>query len=243
MRIIPAIDLIGGRCVRLSQGDYQRQKVYDEQPLELAKRFADHGLRYLHVVDLDGAKSAHVVNHKTLSLLAEQSGLQIDFGGGIKSREDLRIAFDCGAAQITGGSIALKQPQEFLSWLAEYGAERIILGADCQNRRIAAQGWLEQSEQEVLPFVADYQAKGLDYVICTDIAKDGMLAGPSFELYAELLAHCPGIKLIASGGIHSLADLDRLQALGCEGAIIGKALFEGHISLKDLSAWVEKQGA
>jgi phosphoribosylformimino-5-aminoimidazole carboxamide ribotide isomerase len=238
MRIIPAIDLIDGKCVRLSKGDYATQKTYNEHPIEVAKEFEAHGIEYLHLVDLDGAKSKHIVNHKVLEEIASKTSLKIDFGGGLKSDEDLKIAFDCGANQITGGSIAVKEPELFERWISTYGQDKIILGADVQGDRIATNGWLETSEHRLVDFVNDYQKKGIAYVICTDISKDGMLAGPSFEVYQNLLEQQPGIKLIASGGISEFDELPKLKQLGCEGTIIGKAIYENRISLKELEKFV-----
>lgn len=233
MRIIPAIDLIDGKCVRLTKGDYNTQKIYNENPLEVAKYFEDNGLQYLHLVDLDGAKSNQIVNHKILYQIATKTNLKIDFGGGLKSRKDLEIAFENGARQVTGGSISAKNPTEFLSWLAEFGSEKIILGADCINRKIATHGWLETSKLEVVDYIADYVAKGISTVICTDIAKDGMLQGTSDELYKDILSQT-NVNLIASGGVTTLGDLALLKTIGCEGAIIGKALYEGTITIKNL---------
>ena len=238
MRIIPAIDLIDGKCVRLSKGDYATQKTYNENPLEVAKTFEDHGIEYLHLVDLDGAKSKHIVNYKVLEDIAAKTSLKIDFGGGLKSDEDLRIAFESGANQITGGSIAVKQPEVFEEWLTKYGSEKIILGADVQNKQIATNGWLETSEHQLMDFVQSYQNKGIQYVICTDISKDGMLQGPAFELYEELIQNQPRIKLIASGGISTFEELPKLANLGCEGTIIGKAIYENRIALKDLEHFI-----
>ena len=187
MRIIPAIDIIEGKCVRLSKGDYATKKIYNENPLEVAKMFEDHGIQYLHLVDLDGAKSKHIVNHKVLEQIATKTSLKIDFGGGLKTDEDLRIAFESGANQITGGSIAVKDPDTFTSWLQRFGEDRIILGADAQNEKIAVSGWLEESDKELIPFIKEYREKGITYVICTDISKDGMLQGPSFDLYEKNL--------------------------------------------------------
>lgn len=238
MRIIPAIDLIDGRCVRLSKGDYATQKIYNEHPLEVAKAFEDHGIQHLHLVDLDGAKSKHIVNHKVLEDIASKTSLKIDFGGGLKSDEDLKIAFESGAHQVTGGSIAVKEPGVFEQWIETYGSEKIILGADVQGDRIATNGWLETSEHRLVDFVKDYHAKGIQYVICTDISKDGMLEGPSFEVYADLLAAQSGIKLIASGGISSFDELPRLAAMGCEGTIIGKAIYENRITLAALENFI-----
>ena len=233
MRIIPAIDLLNGKCVRLRKGDYTQQTQYHENPLEVAKTFEDNGIQFLHLVDLDGARSHHLVNHKILEKIARHTDLQIDFGGGLKTTEDVRIAFECGAHQISGGSIAVSNPVLFQSWLDFYGAEKIILGADCTNRKIATQGWLEKTALDVLDFISGYEQKGIKMVICTDIAKDGMLEGTSNELYKEILAKT-GIQLIASGGVSCLADLENLKEMGCEGAIIGKALYEGKIRLNEL---------
>jgi len=238
MRIIPAIDLIDGKCVRLSKGDYATQKIYNEHPLEVAKAFEAHGIQHLHLVDLDGAKSKHIVNHKVLEDIASKTSLKIDFGGGLKSDEDLKIAFESGAHQVTGGSIAVKEPGVFEQWIETYGSEKIILGADVQGDRIATNGWLETSEHRLVDFVKDYHAKGIQYVICTDISKDGMLEGPSFEVYADLLAAQSGIKLIASGGISSFDELPRLAAMGCEGTIIGKAIYENRITLAALENFI-----
>ncbi|OPC54336.1 1-(5-phosphoribosyl)-5-[(5-phosphoribosylamino)methylideneamino]imidazole-4-carboxamide isomerase [Elizabethkingia bruuniana] len=233
MRIIPAIDIIEGKCVRLSQGDYDTKKIYNENPLEVAKEFEDYGIRYLHLVDLDGAKSKQIINYRTLEELASKTSLQIDFGGGIKSQKDIDIAFECGAKQITGGSIAVQEPEIFTKWIEVYGSEKIILGADCKNRKIATHGWLESSELDVIDFIRDYKQKGISYVICTDIAKDGMLEGTSNKLYKEILADTD-VKLIASGGVSNIEDLYLLKEIGCEGAILGKAIYEGRIKLKEL---------
>lgn len=233
MRIIPAIDIIDGKCVRLSQGDYDTKKIYNENPLEVAKEFEDYGIEYLHLVDLDGAKSKQIINYKTLELIASKTNLKVDFGGGIKADDDIRIAFECGANQITGGSIAVQNPTLFQEWISQYGSNKIILGADAKDRKIATHGWLETSELDVIDFIQEYKTKGIDYVICTDIAKDGMLQGTSNELYAEILA-ASDVKLIASGGVSSIDDLIKVKELGCEGAILGKAIYEGRIDLKDL---------
>ncbi|MDA9843797.1 1-(5-phosphoribosyl)-5-[(5-phosphoribosylamino)methylideneamino]imidazole-4-carboxamide isomerase [Flavobacteriaceae bacterium] len=237
MRIIPAIDIIEGKCVRLSKGDYDTKKIYNESPLEVAKAFEAHGIEFLHLVDLDGAKSKHIVNHKVLETIATQTSLKIDFGGGLKSDKDLRIAFESGASQITGGSIAVKSPETFESWILNYGSEKIILGADVKGTHIATNGWLETSDQTLFDFVKDYYAKGIDFVICTDISKDGMLEGPAFELYQNLLSQVK-VKLIASGGISAFEELPQLQELGCEGVIIGKAIYENRISLKQLENFI-----
>ena len=238
MRIIPAIDIIEGKCVRLSKGDYNTKIIYNENPLEVAKSFEAHGIEYLHLVDLDGAKSSQIVNYKILEQIASKTNLKIDFGGGLKSDADLKIAFESGANQITGGSIAVKNKEIFEKWIAEYGADKIILGADADNEKVAVSGWLENSNEDLIPFIQEYQNKGIQYVICTDIAKDGMLEGPSFDLYAKILAEARGIKLIASGGISTFDELPRLAELGCEGTIIGKAIYEGRISLKQLEQFI-----
>lgn len=238
MRIIPAIDIIDGKCVRLSKGDYDTKKIYNENPLEVAKSFEDHGIKYLHLVDLDGAKSSKIINHKILEQIATKTSLKIDFGGGLKSDDDLKIAFECGANQITGGSIAVKNSELFKNWISQYGSDKIILGADANNRKIAVSGWLEESKEEVIPFIQNYQKEGISYVICTDIAKDGMLEGPSFDLYQDILKECPNIKLIASGGISTFDELPKLAELGCEGTIIGKAIYEGRITLKQLELFI-----
>ena len=238
MRIIPAIDLIDGKCVRLSKGDYNTQKTYSENPLEVAKAFEAHGIKYLHLVDLDGAKSRHIVNHKVLDTIASKTSLKIDFGGGLKSNADLKIAFESVAHQITGGSIAVKKPKTFEQWITTYGSDKIILGADVQGDRIATDGWLETSDHRLVNFVKDFYAKGIQYVICTDISKDGMLQGPSFDVYQNLLQEQPNIKLIASGGISAFEELPKLEAMGCEGTIIGKAIYENKIALKELENFI-----
>jgi phosphoribosylformimino-5-aminoimidazole carboxamide ribotide isomerase len=234
MRIIPAIDIIDGKCVRLTKGDYSTQKIYNENPLEVAKQFESYGIQHLHLVDLDGAKSKHIVNQKVLEQIASKTSLKIDFGGGLKSNEDLKIAFENGASQITGGSIAIQNPNLFLEWLSVYGAGKIILGADANNRKIATQGWLEESDLDVVDFIEQFENKGVKYVVCTDIAKDGMLEGSSNELYSEILSKTQ-VNLIASGGVSSMDDLLQLKSIGCEGAIVGKAIYEGRITLKELS--------
>ena len=238
MRIIPAIDIIEGKCVRLSKGDYDTKKIYNENPLEVAKSFEAHGIEYLHLVDLDGAKSSQIVNYKVLEQIASKTNLKIDFGGGLKSDADLKIAFESGANQITGGSIAIKQTEVFKSWIQLYGADKIILGADAMNEKVAISGWLEESKEEVIPFIQSYQQEGIQYVICTDISKDGMLEGPSFELYQRILEQTKDLKLIASGGISTFDELPKLAELGCEGTIIGKAIYEGRISLKQLENYI-----
>ena len=230
MRIIPAIDIIDGKCVRLTKGDYGTKKVYNENPLEVAKEFEANGIKYLHLVDLDGAKSKHIVNHRILKEITTKTSLIVDFGGGIKTDEDIRIAFENGASQITGGSIAVQHRETFLRWLQTYGADKIILGADSHHRKIATHGWQQQSELDVVDFIADYEREGVKYVICTDISKDGMMQGTSNELYTEILQRT-NVKLIASGGVSSIDDLVKVKQIGCEGAIIGKAIYEGKIKL------------
>ena len=246
MRIIPAIDIIEGKCVRLSKGDYDTKKIYNEHPLEVAKEFEAHGIQYLHLVDLDGAKSKHIVNHKVLEQIASKTSLKIDFGGGLKTNEDLRIAFESGANQITGGSIAVKDKETFTSWIKTYSADKIILGADAMDEKVAVSGWQEESKEELLPFIQSYQEKGIQYVICTDISKDGMLEGPSFDLYKRIIDGAyvtssgveKSIKLIASGGISTFDELPKLAEIGCEGTIVGKAIYENRISLKQLENYI-----
>jgi phosphoribosylformimino-5-aminoimidazole carboxamide ribotide isomerase len=238
MRIIPAIDIIDGKCVRLSKGDYSTKKIYNENPLEVAKAFEDHGIKHLHLVDLDGAKSKHIVNYKVLEQISAKTNLLIDFGGGLKSNEDINIAFESGASQITGGSIAVTTPETFKSWLVKYGSNKIILGADAVDEKIAISGWQESSELSLLPFIKAYINEGVSYVICTDISKDGMLEGPATELYEKIIQANPTVKLIASGGISTLDELPVLAAIGCEGTIIGKAIYEGKIHLKQLEKFI-----
>ncbi len=244
MRIIPAIDIIDGKCVRLTKGDYETKKVYNENPLEVAKAFEASGIEYLHLVDLDGAKAQHIVNYKILEQIASKTSLKIDFGGGLKADEDILIAFNSGAKQITGGSIAVKDPKTFESWISKYGPAKIILGADSDQGKVSISGWMEKSQEELIPFIKDYQKKRIQYVICTDISKDGMLEGPSIELYKQIIAECSNsssgqsIKLIASGGISSIEEIPVLKEIGCEGVIIGKAIYENRISLKQLEKYV-----
>ncbi|MGV8945653.1 MAG: 1-(5-phosphoribosyl)-5-[(5-phosphoribosylamino)methylideneamino]imidazole-4-carboxamide isomerase [Lutibacter sp.] len=238
MRIIPAIDIINGKCVRLSKGDYSTKIIYNENPLEVAKMFENHGIKYLHLVDLDGAKSSQIINHKILEQIASKTNLKIDFGGGLKSDDDLKIAFESGANQITGGSIAVKNPEVFKAWLEKYGSDKIILGADALNEKIAVSGWLEDSNEDLIPFIQNYLKEDVKYVICTDISKDGMLQGPSFDLYAKILKEAKGIKLIASGGISTFDELPKLAEMGCEGTIIGKAIYEHKISMKQLENFI-----
>ena len=234
MRIIVALDILEGKCVRLTKGDFKTSKVYNENPLEVARQVEDSGIRYLHLVDLDGALKKKVVNYRILEKIAAGTNLKIDFGGGIRSDDDLHIVFSSGARQITCGSIAAGSPALFLDWLSKWGQEKIILGADSVGRKIATEGWAQSSGPDIIKFISGYRSKGIKYAICTDIEKDGMLKGPSFDLYKEIL-EIPGIKLIASGGITSVKDITELSSCGCEGAIIGKSLYEGLLDLKDLS--------
>ena len=236
IELIPAIDIINGQCVRLTQGDYDAKTVYSTDPTEVAVGFERMGMKRLHVVDLDGAKAAHIVNYKTLESITSQTNLIVDFGGGLKTDEDLRIAFECGAAMITGGSIAVKNPDVFTGWIEKYGADRIILGADVKEKKIAVTGWLEDTELSLDKFLDGYIKKGVTKVICTDIAKDGMLKGPSIELYKETLAANPALHLIASGGVSSMADIKALEAAKVPAVIFGKAIYEGKITFKELTS-------
>lgn len=236
IELIPAIDIIGGKCVRLTQGDYNHKKVYDVDPVEVALRFEDCGIRRLHLVDLDGAAAQHVVNEHVLYQIATHTSLIIDFGGGIKSKEDLQKAFDNGAHMVTGGSIAVKAPDMFCEWLQEFGPEKIILGADVRANRIAINGWQEDSSCDFFPFLDSYIQKGVKQVICTDVTRDGMLQGPSITLYQEILQKHPDLHLIASGGVGNIHDIHFLDAIGVPSVIFGKALYEGHISLNELKS-------
>ena len=238
IELIPAIDIIDGKCVRLSQGDYNSKKVYNENPVEVAKELEDHGIRRLHVVDLDGAASHHVVNYRTLEQITAHTSLIVDFGGGVKSDEDLAIAFKSGAQMVTGGSIAVKDPELFYHWLRTYGSEKIILGADVKDRKIAVNGWKDESTCELFPFLKGYVEKGIRKVICTDISCDGMLQGPSTGLYKEILEQHPDLYLIASGGVSCADDIRMLDAAGVPAVIFGKALYEGRITFKELENFV-----
>lgn len=238
IELIPAIDIIDGKCVRLSQGDYGSKKVYNENPLEVAKEFEANGIRRLHVVDLDGAASHHVVNYRILEQLATHTSLVIDFGGGVKSDEDLRIAFENGAQMVTGGSIAVKNPNLFTQWIERYGSEKIILGADVKDRKIAVNGWKDGSDCELFPFLDEYIEKGIQKVICTDIRCDGMLQGPSLSLYKEILEQHPSLYLIASGGVSCMGDIEALQEFGIPAVIFGKALYEGRLTLQELKRYL-----
>lgn len=232
--IIPAIDIIDGKCVRLTQGDYAQVTEYNPNPLEVAKMFEDNGIKRLHLVDLDGAKQKQIVNYKVLESIASKTKLAIDFGGGLQSDDDLKIAFDCGAKQITGGSVAVKKPDLFFEWLKNFGAEKIILGADAKDRKIAVSGWQESSGIDIFEFLEEYTKKGVKYCISTDVAKDGMMQGPSTELYKEMKEAFPALQIIASGGVSQMADIERLAELNIYGVIVGKAIYEGKISMKDI---------
>jgi phosphoribosylformimino-5-aminoimidazole carboxamide ribotide isomerase len=239
MRIIPAIDIIDGQCVRLTKGDYAQKKVYSDDPVAVARTFEDHGIQHLHVVDLDGAKSKHIVNIEILRKITSSTNLFVDFGGGVKSDDDIQKAFEAGASMITGGSIAIRDPEIFSQWLSQYGPERIILGADTKGRQIAVGGWLETSDVDIFQFIEHYRKKSVKFVICTDIERDGVLQGPAMSLYAELIAEFPEINFIASGGVGSITDVEAVAKTGVWGVIIGKAIYEGRIQLKDLQNFLD----
>lgn len=248
IRIIPAIDIIDGKCVRLSMGNFKTKIIYNDNPVDVAKSFQDHGIEHLHLIDLDGAKTGKIVNHKVLENIATQTNLKIDFGGGIKTSGDVKAAFECGANQITGGSIAVNDAEKFLKWIERFGPEKMILGADFNpypnGAKIAISGWKKESTEDLLPFIYNYLQNKISYVICTDISKDGMLTGPSFDVYKQILEHCNvqenrnHIKLIASGGISEFDEIPKLAELGCEGVIIGKAIYENRISLKQIENYI-----
>lgn len=233
IELIPAIDIIDGKCVRLTQGDYNTKKVYNEDPLEVAKMFAEYGIRRLHIVDLDGARQGCIINYRVLEKLATQTNLVIDFGGGLKQDKDLEIAFDCGARMVTGGSIAVKNPEVFISWIERFGNEQIILGADAKDRKIAVSGWVETTDLELISFIQSYHTKGVSKVICTDISRDGMLQGPAVELYKDI-QNVADVYLIASGGVSSIDDIQQLETANVPAVIFGKAIYEGRIQLRDL---------
>ena len=235
MKIIPAIDIIEGKCVRLTQGDYSQKTLYHEDPLVVAQQFEAAGIKYLHLVDLDGAKQKKIVNYQVLEAIAKNTKLKIDFGGGVQSDQDIKLAFDSGASQITAGSIAIKKPLLVEKWLQKYGSEKIILGADVKEGKIAISGWEETTEVPVTTFIQSYLQRGIKYVICTDVSKDGMLAGASIDLYKRIRKALPHAQLIASGGVSNLQDLIDLKNIGMTGAIIGKAIYEGKVTLKELS--------
>jgi len=238
IEIIPAIDLIEGKCVRLSQGDYNQKTVYNENPLEVAQMFEDAGISRLHLVDLDGAKAQHIVNYKVLETIATKTNLVIDFGGGLKADKDLEIAFNSGASMVTGGSIAVKQKETFLIWLEKYGSEKIILGADAKDGKIAVSGWLESTELPVVGFIKEYHQQGISKVISTDISRDGMLSGPAFDLYEQIMTELPKVEIIASGGIASMDDILKLDEMGVPGVITGKAIYENRITLKEIERFI-----
>ncbi len=236
--IIPAIDVIDGKCVRLTKGDYDTKKIYNDDPLEVAKMFEQAGIKRLHMVDLDGAKQKHIVNRATLDRVARGTNLQIDFGGGLKSDEDLQAAFSCGAHQITAGSIAVKNKDQVNNWLEKFGGDKIILGADVNNEKIAVSGWQEKTDIDLMNFLAEYIHHGIKTIICTDIAKDGMLTGPSFDLYKKIQDKFPDLEIIASGGISRIDDVIKLNEMEIGGVIIGKAIYENKIHLKELKPYL-----
>ena len=240
MKIIPAIDIIDGKCVRLSKGNYKSQITYNQNPLEVAKTYEDHGIEFLHLVDLDGAKSNHIINYSILEIIASKTNLKIDFGGGIKTENDVNLAFNSGANQVTCGSVAVKQPEIFCEWILNYGSEKIILGADVRGKYVATDGWINTSNQSIFDFINFYKNKGIETVTCTDISKDGMLEGPSFKLYSEIIDTYK-INLVASGGVSEYDDILKLDDMGCYGIIIGKAIYENKISLKQLENFILKQ--
>ena len=240
MKIIPAIDIIDGKCVRLSKGNYNSQITYNQNPLEVAKTYEDHGIEFLHLVDLDGAKSNHIINYSILEIIASKTNLKIDFGGGIKTVNDVNLAFNSGANQVTCGSVAVKQPEIFCEWILNYGSEKIILGADVRGKYVATDGWINTSNQSIFDFINFYKNKGIETVTCTDISKDGMLEGPSFKLYSKII-DAYNINLVASGGVSEYDDILKLDDMGCYGIIIGKAIYENKISLKQLENFILKQ--
>jgi phosphoribosylformimino-5-aminoimidazole carboxamide ribotide isomerase len=237
MRIIPAIDIIDGKCVRLTQGDYAQKKIYNENPLEVARRFEDAGIEYLHLVDLDGAKAGKVVNWGVIESITSNTKLAIDFGGGIKTDDEIRKLFDAGVKQVNLGSIAVKQPELVTTWIKKYSAAKIILSADVKNELVSISGWTENSAIDITDFIVDHVKHGIKYVTCTDISTDGMLQGPNINLYSKLLKTFSGINLIASGGVSSLEDLNKLKEIHVDGVIIGKAIYEGRIKLEELAKW------
>ena len=237
MRIIPAIDIIDGKCVRLTQGDYGQKTVYNENPLEVALEFQDAGLKYLHLVDLDGAKAGKVINWKVIESVASKTILHVDFGGGIKTDDEIKKLFTVGVRQVNLGSIAVKNPDLVSNWIVRYGADKIILSADVKDEKIAISGWLEDSRISITEFVKDYKTRGIEYITCTDISTDGMLSGPNVELYSKLLQTFPSIKLIASGGVSGMKDLEDLKKINVDGVIVGKAIYEGRVDISELGTW------
>lgn len=238
MEIIPAIDIIDGKCVRLTQGDYSQKKVYNEHPLEVAKEFEDAGMKRLHLVDLDGAKAGSVINWKVLETIAGKTSLVIDFGGGIKKEKDVEIVFNSGAALATVGSIAVKNENELVNWFSQFGADKFLLGADVKDEKIAIGGWLETTDIWIYDFIEKYVGHSVSQLFCTDVSKDGKLEGPSIDLYKNVIAKFPSLHFIASGGVSSLQDLDQLEEIGCKGAIVGKAIYEGRIQLSELKKFI-----
>ena len=236
--IIPAIDIIDGKCVRLTRGEFERKKIYSDNPLELAKSYEAAGVKRLHLVDLDGARQKKVVNLAVLESIAKSTALQIDFGGGVQSADDIQMVFDAGAKQITAGSIAVRHPQTVLKWIAKYGSEKIILGADVKSGKIAINAWQETADDDIQSFLNFYRDSGIKTVICTDVSKDGLLQGPAFDLYQFIKAEFPEIQLIASGGIGTIDDISRLNSMKIDGVILGKALLEGQIQLEELKAFL-----
>jgi phosphoribosylformimino-5-aminoimidazole carboxamide ribotide isomerase len=234
MEIIPAIDIIDGKCVRLTHGDYSQKKIYNEHPLEVAKEFEDAGIQRLHLVDLDGAKAGAVKNWKVLETIASKTSLVIDFGGGVKTQKDVQVVFDSGAALATVGSIAVKDEETFTGWLQTFGADKFLLGADVKEEKITVSGWLEQTDIWVYDFIERYTAKGLTQIFCTDVSKDGALKGPSTVLYKNIIEKFPALHFIASGGVSNMDDVYELEKIGCKGVIIGKAIYEGRIQLNEL---------
>lgn len=234
MQIIPAIDIIEGKCVRLTRGDYNQKKIYNERPLEVARQFEDAGLQRLHLVDLDGAKAGAVTNWKVLETLASKTGLAIDFGGGIKTEKDVQIVFECGSRYATVGSMAVKEKDTFVSWLKKWGTDQFLLGADVRHEKLTISGWTESTEIWIYDFIQEYMEQGVQQIFCTDVAKDGALEGPGIELYKSILEKFPTLHFIASGGVSNMDDIYRLRDIGCSGIIIGKAIYEGRISLEEL---------
>ena len=237
MTIIPAIDIIEGKCVRLTQGDYAQKTIYNENPLEVAREFEDNGLTRLHLVDLDGAKAGKVTNWKVLESIADNTSLVIDFGGGIKQIEDVSVVFNSGASLATIGSLAVKNEELFVEMLLQFGADRFLLGADVKDENIVINGWLNNTGIHIIDFIQQYIDKGVQQIFCTDVSKDGKLEGPSIELYKNIIKQFPALHFIASGGVSCMDDLNQLQNIGCSSAIVGKAIYEGRITLSDLKKW------
>lgn len=237
IELIPAIDIIDGKCVRLSKGDYDSKTVYCDDPVEMAKRFEQSGLKRLHVVDLDGARSKHVVNIGVLKAITDATRLKVDFGGGIKTDDDIQKAFDNGATMVTVGSVAVTHPEIFDRWLDQYGADKIILGADVRKGKISINGWKEDSDQDLIDFLRHYVSKGVHHVLCTEISKDGMLSGPATPLYTDIMKAYPSLHLIASGGVSCMDDIKGLEREGIPAVVFGKAIYEGRVSLDELVEW------